>query len=365
MKQKQKKINYCRLSLQGGTRNRMELSEDYRLLGSGGGSFSYLAPVFDTRDIKSTFHRFLLQGEFKDCKYEVIAAAVDSDISSVIYRDGITTEEQKEILRSFVHVRKVNKTDFLLHELEGRYLWIYIGVSAFRLDSSFTIRGFQVEFPKSSFLEYLPEVYQNTQDTFFYRYMAALQSLYVDLEAEIGRLPKMLDYESTTEDKLPVLAEWVGLDNSVYPFSPQQLRYMIGHLWELQAGKGTRRVLEQVLRLVTGRTVYLIEYFKWSEWMQESSALSEIFRKLYGGDESVFSVIIDFTREESKKQPDSELIMRQIEEYMPLGNRCNLVYLTESYHMDTHCYLDVNSYLSTPVTADTGGFVLGGNYILG
>lgn len=36
-----------------------------------------------------------------------------------------------------------------------------------------------------------------------------------------------------------------------------------------------------------------------------------------------------------------------------------------SYHMDTHCYLDVNSYLSTPVEADTSGFVLGGNYVLG
>lgn len=75
--------------------------------------------------------------------------------------------------------------------------------------------------------------------------------------------------------------------------------------------------------------------------------------------------MIDFTKDADSQLPDSEELMRQIEEYMPLGTRCNLVYLKESNHMDTHCYLDVNSYLSTPVTADAGGFVLGGNFILG
>jgi len=58
-------------------------------------------------------------------------------------------------------------------------------------------------------------------------------------------------------------------------------------------------------------------------------------------------------------------VMNQIEEFTPFGLKCNLVYLNESNHLDTHCYLGVNSYLSTPVTADTKGFVLGGNFVLG
>lgn len=343
----------------------MDLTEDYRLIGTGGGSFCYLAPVFDTRDEKSTYHRFLLHGEFEGCKYEVIAAATDVDLRDEMYREGIAVSEQKQMLQQVKHVRKVNEPDFLLHELEGRYFWVYIEVSAFRQDSAFLIESFQAEFPKSSFLEYLPEVYQDSQDSFFYRYMAALQSLYVDLEAEISRLPQVLDYETTEEETLYLLSEWVGLDKGDYPYQPRQLRYMMRHLWELQAGKGIGQVLKEVLKLITRKSVYLVEFFKWNDWVQENSKLSAVFRKLYGGDESVFSVMIDFTKDADSQLPDSEELMRQIEEYMPLGTRCNLVYLKESNHMDTHCYLDVNSYLSTPVTADAGGFVLGGNFILG
>ena len=365
MKQTQKKINYCRLSFEKGSRSRMQLTEDYRLTGTGGGSFSYLAPVFDTMDEESTYHRFQLEGVFQGCKYEVIAAATKVDCRDEMYREGITSQEQKELLQQFQHVRMVNEPDFLLHELEGRYLWIYIEVSGFGIDSSFVIERFQAEFPKSSFMEYLPEVYQNSQDTFFYRYMAALQSLYVDLETEVSRLPRVLDYETTSEENLSLLSEWVGMDKGAYPYRSDQLRYLIGHLWELQAGKGTSQMLKEVLKLITGRPVYLVEFFKWNDWVQEHTGLADLFRRLYGGDESVFSVIIDFTKDAEGSLPDSEGILRQIEEYMPLGTRCNLVYLEESNHMDTHCYLDVNSYLSTPVTADAGGFVLGGNFILG
>lgn len=365
MKQKQKKINYCRLSLHGGVLDRMELTKEDRLTGAGGGSFSYLAPVFDTADIESTFHRFLLKGEFRECKFEVIAAATDTDISDSIFREGILPQEQKEVLKQLKHVRAVNKKDFLLHELTGRYLWIYLGVSASSRDSTFTIEGFQVEFPKSSFLEYFPEVYQTSQDTFFYRYMAALQTLYVELEEKVERLPVALDYETTDIENLPMFAEWVGVNQGEYPYEPTQLRYMIAHLGELQTGKGTKRVLMQMLSMITKRPVRIVEYFKWKDWMKESKELTEIFQRLYGADESVFSVIIDYTGESADESIDGQMLMGLIEEYMPLGMRCNLVYLNESCHMDTHCYLDINSRLSTPVNADTSGFMLGGNYVLG
>lgn len=365
MQKTRKRINYCRLFLREGSLHRIKRTMDDTLVGAGGGSFAYLAPMFDTMDIGSSFHRFLLHGEFKDCKYEVIAAATNVDISEVMLAEGTTPREQAEILKELDHVRKVNNDDFLLHDLEGRFLWIQIIVSAAKVDSRFEITGFEVEFPRSSFVEYLPEIYQDTDDTFFYRYMAALQSLYENLETKVSDVPKKLDYESTDEENLNDLAGWVGFEESKITYTPEQLRILIGDLTQIQAGKGTVNVLKKMLTLITGKDVYVVEYFKWHDWMKNSPKLVEDFAKIYGSEESVFTVLIDFRETKNEDLPDSQWVMNQIEEYTPFGLKCNLAYLQESNHLDTHCYLDVNSYLSTPVKADTKGFVLGGNFVLG
>ena len=45
-----KKVNMFRLALRRGIKYRMELTDDDRLCGSGGGYFAWLAPVFDSMD---------------------------------------------------------------------------------------------------------------------------------------------------------------------------------------------------------------------------------------------------------------------------------------------------------------------------
>ena len=45
MMEEGKKINFYRLGLENGRRYRMELTDEYRLTGTGGGVFLYLAPV--------------------------------------------------------------------------------------------------------------------------------------------------------------------------------------------------------------------------------------------------------------------------------------------------------------------------------
>lgn len=365
MQKVQKKINYCRLSLHNGICSQMELSEDHYLTGTGGGYFSYLAPVFDTMEYSCTFHRFIMHGNFKDCKFEVLVAAADKDISESIFEEGITPKDQEQILKTLKYVRKVNTHDFLLHDLEGRFLWIMIGVSASRADSRFVMEGFEVEYPRSSFVEYLPEIYHNEKDTFFYRYMAALQSLYENLEIRISDIPWDLDYETTRDENLSELAGWVGINEARFPYTSDQLRELIASLQEIQTGKGTKKILVKMLRMLTGKNVYVIEHFKWYDWMEESSQQIQDFARLYGADQTVFTVIVDFRNVKPSEIPERRWLQEWIREYTPLGMLCNLVYLGESNHMDTHCYLNVNSYLSTPTHPDTKGFVLGGNYVLG
>ena len=49
-----KKVNFYRLALRRGKMHRMTLSEDDRLTGEGGGTFCYLAPMFDSTDYEGT-----------------------------------------------------------------------------------------------------------------------------------------------------------------------------------------------------------------------------------------------------------------------------------------------------------------------
>lgn len=358
-----RKVNFYRLALARGRRYRMELSEDNRLLGSGGGYFSYLAPVFDSEDYDGTWHRLCLNGEFSGCKYEIIAAATNVDLREILLDEAVTPLQQMNLLKEYSHIRKVNTQDMLLHELQGRYLWVFIGVTGSRIDSSFTLEGFHVEFPYGSFVEYLPEIYQGNRGDFFERYMAVMQSLYEDLEKEVDHIPEYLDYETTTEENLPVFARWTGDWASGHKYSPEQMRYLIRHLQKIQSGRGTKAVMEQMIHLVTGHSAKVVEYFKWHDWMQQDSELLKSYERLFGKNEDTFTVMIDMS--EQGQEVSREWLMHFLEDYTPFGMHCNVVLLKPNSHMDGHCYLDKNSCLSTPVTADAGGLVLGGSFILG
>ena len=143
-----KKVNFYRLALRRGKMHRMTLSEDDRLTGEGGGTFCYLAPMFDSTDYEGTWHRLRMEGIFSNCKYEVVAAATDVNLEDTLTDESIDFSDKLELLKDYSYVRKVNTDDMLLHNLQGRYLWVFIKVTGSKIDSFFKIEGFSVEFPQ-------------------------------------------------------------------------------------------------------------------------------------------------------------------------------------------------------------------------
>lgn len=359
-----KKLNFYRLGLKEGKTRRMKLTEEYRLTGTGSGAFLYLAPVYDSMDQKGTWHRLVLEGSFRHCKYEIFAAAGDTDQSEAVEKLWEEGRSPEEAFADWKSVRRVNTPDLLLHDLEGRYLWVLIRVLGAGTDSSFAIEGFRVEFPWRSFVEYLPEIYQEEgRGSFFERYLCGFQSLYEDLEERVERIPEYLDYESTPPENLPLFADWVGYRSAGWEDTPEQLRTLLGRMGEFETGRGTGRVLLEMLKFVTGRDAVLVEYFKWHDWMSRNREPLQIYQQLYGTNEDVFTVILDGTGEE--KQLDQDRLERLLQEFTPLGMEGRLVLLNRSSHMDTHCYLDRNSCLSRPEEAFTDGFLLDDRYMMG
>ena len=340
-----KKVNFYRLALRQGKMHRMTLSEDDRLTGEGGGTFCYLAPMFDSTDYEGTWHRLRLEGIFSNCKYEVVAAATDVNLEETITDESIDFSDKLELLKDYGYVRKVNTDDMLLHNLQGRYLWVFIKVTGSKIDSFFKIEGFSVEFPHGSFAEYLPEIYQDERNSFFERYMTVLQSLYEDLEKEVDFVPRYLDYETAPDENLRLFAEWTGRWNENGQWTPEQLRYLIFNLQSIQSGRGTWTVMEQMIYLMTGQKASVIEHFRWKDWADKDSVHLKEYYKKYKNDEDTFVVVIDATEKEVGMS--ERMLEKMLEDYTPLGMNCKVLYLKKKSLMDSQAYLEENSYLTS------------------
>lgn len=366
MKQPLKQVNFYKRALAAGRAHGFAADGQLclRLDDPAGGAWF---AAFDTGDADSTYNRLVVDGDFAGAKLEVIAAVSPLDdtaegrtLSGFLASDAPAAEKMAR-LTALPHLRAVDRQDILLHSLQGR--WVYLCVCALPQDgAACVLRGVHLEFPRYSFTQYFPEIYQ--QDDFFRRYVAVFQSLYLDLESRVDEVPRMLDYESADDAQTEALAAWLGIDTAGGLFGPEQLRSLIRDSQLYQGGKGTRAALEGVVELACGVRPRIVEHFQWSR-MPMPAARRRLYEGLYGADGNMFCVILNLTDRPGPLPVSEAQLDRLIDAYSMLGTRHRLVFLRRCSYTDTHCYLDVNSCLSTPETAAVDGVTLGGYFTIG
>ena len=371
MKQTLKHVNFYKRTFERGLWEGFDQDENQELhLSDVYEPSRYITRMFDTFDEGSSYNRLVIDGNFEGVKLEVIIGATDSPRAVVDDEDveleewfadsEVPLEEKARLLLNLNSVRMVNTQDILLHSLRGRYFWIYVGVYPSG-EGSCDFKGMRLEFPKYSFTEYFPEIYQD--DDFFDRFIAIFQSMYLDQERQIDKVPAILDYESTPDENVEYLADWLGIENPGGVYTTEQLRSMIRDIDLFQGGKGTRFALERIVELVTGIRPRIVEYFQWSRYAQ-SEAQRTLLEGLYGASSNDFCVILDLTGH-GELPIDEVSLEKIIESYSVIGTRHRLVFLHRCSHTDTHCYLDVNSCLSTPTAATVSGVMLGSHITVG
>lgn len=366
MKQPLKQVNFYRRALAAGCAQGFEPDDQLclHLTGAQGGAYFV---SFDTADPDGTYHRLVVDGDFAGAKLEVIAAVSPADAApgvedlSAFLASDAPAVQKMAALTALPHVRAVNRQDILLHELEGR--WVYLCVcAAVQETEECVLRGIRLEFPKYSFTRYFPEIYQDSD--FFTRYLAVFQSMYLDLEKRVDDVPLALDYESADGERLEALASWLGIDTAGGIFGPEQLRELIRSSALYQGGKGTRAALESVVELACGVRPRIVEHFQWSK-KPVTAARRKLYEELYGEDSNAFCVILDLTGRAQPLPVSEAQLDALIDAYSMLGVRHKLVFLRRCSYTDTHCYLGVNSCLSTPETASVDGVRLGGYFTVG
>ena len=208
-----------------------------------------------------------------------------------------------------------------------------------------------------------------TVKQYFERYISIFQSMYLDVERKIDKLPMRLDYEKAEFADLLQLAEWIGMDEviveeAVREGETEKLRKLIAHANEIQSGKGTKKALKLVLQILYSDNIQLLEYFKWYEYLENRPEELRLYQKLYGQDSSSLTILMEEKDETGYTEAERKSIRKVVSRMLPLGMDCNLIFLRSSCHMDTHCYLDHNSELASLASANANGMELYGNVVL-
>jgi len=300
---------------------------------------------YDALTEEMTWNRLVLRDNstYKVKTELYLLAKDDPEIETVLQGNNLNCKQKIEYMISQGAKHYVNMQDLFLHDLCGRY--IFVALQAYNVEGEdYVLEEMAIEYPKKTFLDYFPQIYSENND-FFERYVGIFQSLYLDIEKRISEMSALLDVDTTPDYFLNYLGSWVGIDNSEEIFSPSQMRQVLRKAMRINAGKGTKATLEQLIMLYTGAKPIIIEQFRWQKNVF-SKTQKQLYGKLYGKEANCFAIML--IKDQITQEVKWDKLRRLINKYIPITTSYKLIILDQCYHTDQHCYLEVNSYLARP-----------------
>ena len=152
--------------------------------------------------------------------------------------------------------------DCLVQSLPGRYLCVQLQLKTNGIASPL-LRSVQVSFPRSSYLQYLPAVYQEDDQSrvFLDRFLRIFQTTFDGLDRTLDNLWKRFDPLSVPDSWFSWLAAWIAL-----PINPlwteSQRRTALKTAGQLYPLRGTPAGVQQLIEQYSGINVRLIEHYR-------------------------------------------------------------------------------------------------------
>jgi phage tail-like protein len=157
--------------------------------------------------------------------------------------------------------------DCLIQSVPGRFLQL-----RFTLYSDGTvspqIHSLKVFFPRESYLQYLPSVFQDDPQSqvFLDRFLSIFQTTFDSLDAKLDNLWEFFDPLSTPSAALPWLAAWIAFP--LDPTQPEVLqRQLLSGAFASYSQRGTVAGLQNAIQSWTGvQNVRILEHFRLRNW---------------------------------------------------------------------------------------------------
>lgn len=215
----------------------------------------------------------------------------------------------------------------------GRYLWLMLELAATGAGSP-TIRKLTVRMGGDHMTDYLPGIYR--EEDFTHRFLSIFDSMFLDMERQIGDLPRRMDFESADPELLSYLASWMCVEDG----EGEELKWRVARALEDYEAQYTLDGVRRSVRRLTGRDPWIIEHFSVAPNRAECRN-SELYRKLYGENPNRFFVLL-----EEGTFADQQAMARfrhRMERLIPAGTTMELILLKQCVQLDWHTYLGVNS----------------------
>jgi len=159
-----------------------------------------------------------------------------------------------------------NATDFLVLSPPGRYLWLRIRFSGDGVNTP-RLERVKVYYPRSSYLQYLPAVYQSDAVSrgLLDRFLRIFESIFESFESTIDGFADFLDPDGTPSSFIEWLAGWIAMafDGSM---DESVRRNLLRHAPELYRLRGTPAGMQRFLVLAFGINARILEHFRLRKW---------------------------------------------------------------------------------------------------
>lgn len=221
-------------------------------------------------------------------------------------------EENKESAQYYSNYRNM----LLYGHGCGRYARLAVKVLRSR-EKNTLFKGYDLSFPKESFMEYLPAIYQDNVQ--LERFLAVHQNLYLGLEKSIDDLAEKLDPEICMKYQAVRLARWIGWGDLAKQVDEDTLRKLLRRGIFLAGRKGTCDYYIEMTRILTGEDAFLIEE--------------------PGKNRAVVLI---------RNQPGDgrERYLDWLRKNVPIGIEIDFVILHKTDRLDSLCFLDMTSCLA-------------------
>lgn len=344
----------------------------------------FVSKPLDSRDDKNRWHRIFIKGDFIKGTQTEFSYFISNTLVPESELMSMPEDKWKFCFADTAALQGENKRDALfLEDIQGRYLWFRLSLFG---DEKMTpvIKTLTVFFPRITWLDYLPAVYQENPGTmdFLERFLSIFESLTYETDFEIEHLTHLFDAEGAPYEFLSWLGLWLSF--SVDGNWPEaKTRAFIKKAVYFYKMRGTRRGLQEMLDFFTGDKTYIVENFGTAaasagtceKAINKTHSADSIFlppdkataktsddkevpllEVLYGKERFCFCVLLSASGLEAYKP---ETIKRIIDEQKPAHTCYGLKTLEPWFYLDMHTYLGINTCLTEPV------FVLGKSSVIG
>jgi len=248
----------------------------------------------------------------------------------------------------------VNSDDALI-AAEGRYLWARIDLIGSEQQSP-SVQSLRVDYPRISYLRYLPAVYQDDERSrdFLERFLSLFETFFAGIEAQVDHIARYFDPDSRVahSEFLRWLSTWlsISVDNN---WDDAKLTTLIRRASGIYHKRGTRAAIEEMIEIFTGDRPLVIEHHQGSgaAWLNQTrdsdlKTLRDLYEGLYGKDPFCFCVLLKPFPVKTEEHRNA--VRRILDAEKPAHTCAGLLALQPWVQLDTHTYLEVNTYLSEP-----------------